>query len=216
MAAVSRRDPPATALPCRLCLPPRGLCSDFCAISPLLVPTRPEKGTRASREWSRAARSRLRASARSGMSAGIARHGIATARRGAQCRPDACLPLRTGREDPDPDGASVVQELLGRRMADSPTKITPYRNGPYLVRGPFVIVDQSGNEIEIKRRVVALCRCGRSQIRPFCDGTHKAIGFRADSGLAVSTEDPRVTVAQSTQRGGRVPERAARVEDSAS
>jgi CDGSH-type Zn-finger protein len=68
-------------------------------------------------------------------------------------------------------------------MAASPAKITPYRNGPYLVRGPFVMVDQKGNEIEVKRRVVALCRCGRSQIRPFCDGTHKAIGFRADSGL---------------------------------
>jgi CDGSH-type Zn-finger protein len=75
-------------------------------------------------------------------------------------------------------------------MADSPTKITPYRNGPYLVRGPFVMVDQKGNEIEVKRRVVALCRCGRSQIRPFCDGTHKAIGFRADSGLpAVAPEE---------------------------
>ncbi|HUC07528.1 MAG TPA: CDGSH iron-sulfur domain-containing protein [Solirubrobacterales bacterium] len=67
------------------------------------------------------------------------------------------------------------------------TTITPYRNGPYLVRGPFAIVDQDGNEIEVKRRVVALCRCGRSQIRPFCDGTHKAIGFRADSAVP---EDP--------------------------
>lgn len=76
-------------------------------------------------------------------------------------------------------------------MGDSPTKITPYRNGPYLVRGPFVMVDQKGNEIEVKRRVVALCRCGRSQIRPFCDGTHKAIGFRADSGLpAPASEEP--------------------------
>jgi CDGSH-type Zn-finger protein len=61
--------------------------------------------------------------------------------------------------------------------------LVPYRNGPYLVRGPFTMVDQEGNEIEIKRRVVALCRCGRSQIRPFCDGTHKAIRFRAESGL---------------------------------
>jgi len=62
-----------------------------------------------------------------------------------------------------------------------PTKITPYRNGPYLIRGSFVICDQDGNEIETKRSVVALCRCGKSQIRPFCDGTHKTIGFRAES-----------------------------------
>lgn len=63
------------------------------------------------------------------------------------------------------------------------TKITPYRDGPYLVRGPFTLVDQDGNEIEVRRRVVALCRCGRSQMRPFCDGTHKAIGFQAPSGV---------------------------------
>lgn len=68
-------------------------------------------------------------------------------------------------------------------MPHSPAKITPYRDGPYLVRGPFHLVDQDGNEIEVKRRVVALCRCGRSQIRPFCDGTHKAIGFQAESGV---------------------------------
>ena len=74
-------------------------------------------------------------------------------------------------------------------MADLPTRITPYRNGPYLVRGPFAIVDQNGTEIETKRRVVALCRCGRSQIRPFCDGTHKAVGFRADSGPPITTEE---------------------------
>lgn len=82
-------------------------------------------------------------------------------------------------------------------MTDSPVKITPYRNGPYLLRGPFVIVDQNGDEIETKRRVVALCRCGRSKIRPFCDGTHKAIGFRADSG-PVEPVDPGAAP-QSTQ-----------------
>jgi CDGSH-type Zn-finger protein len=72
-------------------------------------------------------------------------------------------------------------------MADPLTKITPYRDGPYLVRGPFSLVDQDGNEIELRRRVVALCRCGRSQIRPFCDGTHKAIRFQAESGVPNST-----------------------------
>ncbi|HEX8689435.1 MAG TPA: CDGSH iron-sulfur domain-containing protein [Solirubrobacterales bacterium] len=76
-------------------------------------------------------------------------------------------------------------------MADE-TRITPYRNGPYLVRGPFTLVDQDGKEIEVKRRVVALCRCGRSQMRPFCDGTHKTTRFRAESGPPQSTAVPDV------------------------
>lgn len=62
------------------------------------------------------------------------------------------------------------------------TRVTPYRDGPYLLRGDFELVDQDGVAIPCARRTVALCRCGRSQIRPFCDGTHKLIGFRADSG----------------------------------
>lgn len=60
--------------------------------------------------------------------------------------------------------------------------ITPYRDGPLIVRGSFRILDQDGNEIDARRRTVALCRCGRSQIRPFCDGSHKLIGFRAEGG----------------------------------
>jgi CDGSH-type Zn-finger protein len=71
---------------------------------------------------------------------------------------------------------------------DEAAKITPYRNGPYLIRGPFTMVDQEGNEIEVRRPVIALCRCGRSQTRPFCDGTHKAIGFRAESGVQAPEE----------------------------
>jgi len=65
-------------------------------------------------------------------------------------------------------------------VAEEQVTITPYPNGPYLVRGPFRLVDNDGNEIEAKRRTVALCRCGRSQIKPFCDGTHKLVGFRAE------------------------------------
>jgi CDGSH-type Zn-finger protein len=59
--------------------------------------------------------------------------------------------------------------------------ITPYQDGPYLVRGPFVIRDQNGNEIAASRRVIALCRCGKSRIRPFCDGTHRLVDFHAPS-----------------------------------
>lgn len=57
--------------------------------------------------------------------------------------------------------------------------ITPYRDGPYLVRGPFVLVGQDGAPIPGSRRTIALCRCGKSRIRPYCDGTHKLVDFRA-------------------------------------
>lgn len=66
-------------------------------------------------------------------------------------------------------------------MSDERVVITPYRDGPYLVRGPVELRDQDGEPIVSDRRVVALCRCGRSRIRPFCDGTHHLIRFRADS-----------------------------------
>ena len=59
--------------------------------------------------------------------------------------------------------------------------ITPYRDGPLLVRGPFRLLDQDGNEIEAGRDTVALCRCGKSRLRPFCDGSHKVVRFRAPS-----------------------------------
>ena len=61
--------------------------------------------------------------------------------------------------------------------------ITPYRDGPLLVRGPFALADQDGNELAVDRPVVPLCRCGRSRMRPFCDGTHQLVRFRAPSGV---------------------------------
>ena len=61
--------------------------------------------------------------------------------------------------------------------------ITPYRDGPLLVRGPVRLADQNGDEIVVERNVVALCRCGKSRTRPLCDGSHKLIQFRAPSGL---------------------------------
>jgi CDGSH-type Zn-finger protein len=60
--------------------------------------------------------------------------------------------------------------------------VTPYRDGPYLIRGPFRMLDQEGNEIATRRPTIALCRCGKSRMRPLCDGTHRTIGFRAPSG----------------------------------
>ena len=68
--------------------------------------------------------------------------------------------------------------------------ITPYRDGPLLVRGPFTLADQDGNPIEVGRRTVALCRCGKSRMRPFCDGTHKLVRFRAPSTAEDGREPP--------------------------
>ena len=78
-------------------------------------------------------------------------------------------------------------------------RITAYRDGPLLVRGEVVLTDESGAEIDPGRHPVALCRCGKSRIRPFCDGTHALIRFRAPSeperGRAPgsATRTPRVT-----------------------
>ena len=60
-------------------------------------------------------------------------------------------------------------------------RITPYRDGPLLVRGPFTITDQDGRAIDVHQGTVALCRWGRSRRKPFCDGTHKVVGFTAAS-----------------------------------
>ena len=67
-------------------------------------------------------------------------------------------------------------------------RITAYRDGPLLVRGPFRLEDQDGNPIESRRDSIALCRCGKSRMRPFCDGTHRLIGFRVPSTAEVGRE----------------------------
>ena len=70
-------------------------------------------------------------------------------------------------------------------------RITPYRDGPILVRGPFVLTDQDGNEIPTHQTTIALCRCGRSARKPFCDGTHKLAGWRAASGTQPTPRPPQ-------------------------
>jgi CDGSH-type Zn-finger protein len=54
-------------------------------------------------------------------------------------------------------------------------------NGPLLVEGPVTIFDAAGNQFTIPagKPAVALCRCGQSNNKPFCDGTHKTCSFIA-------------------------------------
>ena len=69
------------------------------------------------------------------------------------------------------------------------TTITPYENGPLIVRGDFELRTPDGESIEPGRDTIALCRCGKSAIKPFCDGTHKSVRFRA--GTQRDTDPPR-------------------------
>ena len=58
-------------------------------------------------------------------------------------------------------------------------QINALDNGPFLVKGAVSVTDAKGNEFRAERASVALCRCGGSKTKPFCDGTHSRLGFRA-------------------------------------
>ena len=60
----------------------------------------------------------------------------------------------------------------------APAKITINPNGSIRIEGDFTIHDAEGREFGLAgRKVISLCRCGRSENKPFCDGHHKTSGF---------------------------------------
>lgn len=67
--------------------------------------------------------------------------------------------------------------------AEGPLTITASANGPLLLRGPFAI--SGASDATQHRDVAALCRCGGSHNRPFCDGTHRRIGFQDQEASSV-------------------------------
>jgi uncharacterized Fe-S cluster protein YjdI len=77
-----------------------------------------------------------------------------------------------------PTGALRYRRLDGGPQEEPPdeTRIEPRPNGPLFVRGRVRIVDSEGEVIREDTRV-ALCRCGGSKNKPFCDGTHRSNGF---------------------------------------
>jgi CDGSH-type Zn-finger protein len=63
----------------------------------------------------------------------------------------------------------------------SETRITCNNHGPLRVSGSFTIADSQGNAFDLAgREVVSLCRCGASSNKPFCDGSHRTIGFQSE------------------------------------
>jgi CDGSH-type Zn-finger protein len=62
-------------------------------------------------------------------------------------------------------------------------------NGPYLITGDVEVVDAQGRRfVRPQGTAIALCRCGNSANKPFCDGSHKRIGFHADD-VAARVDD---------------------------
>ncbi len=60
-------------------------------------------------------------------------------------------------------------------------KITVRNNGPLRVEGEFTIYDMDGNAFDLAGRTgISLCRCGHSQNKPFCDGSHAKVGFQSE------------------------------------
>ena len=58
-------------------------------------------------------------------------------------------------------------------------EIKATQNGPYVIMGSAKFTDADGNEQTTPGSAIALCRCGQSSNKPFCDGTHKKVGLEA-------------------------------------
>jgi len=62
----------------------------------------------------------------------------------------------------------------------SATRITVRPNGPYRLEGDFELVDGQGRPFGLGgRTAISLCRCGHSNDKPFCDGSHAKVGFQS-------------------------------------
>ena len=72
-------------------------------------------------------------------------------------------------------------------------KITARKNGPFRVEAPegsIELTDADGNKYDLAGKTAfALCRCGASVNKPFCDGTHSRIGFQAAEAAVRAEEE---------------------------
>jgi CDGSH-type Zn-finger protein len=62
----------------------------------------------------------------------------------------------------------------------SDVTVSVKQSGPLLVAGPIQLFDADDNAYTLDKEVIALCRCGQSANKPFCDGSHKTTGFTAE------------------------------------
>ncbi len=73
-----------------------------------------------------------------------------------------------------------MNAVLRATIGAMPTKVTVINNGPIRLEGDFEIFDVAGNRFGLAgRTVISLCRCGKSENKPFCDGKHGVTGFES-------------------------------------
>lgn len=94
-----------------------------------------------------------------------------------QCPTDA-LTWKWNRDLTVSEAEELNNELEGEEMVPLPvTEISIVENGPALIKGKFRMKKSSGEPFETPAQI-ALCRCGSSHNKPFCDGSHFNSGFR--------------------------------------
>jgi CDGSH-type Zn-finger protein len=103
-----------------------------------------------------------------------ARYGVALCRCGASADKPFCDSSHIGIGFSDEPCAQSMPDERADEKVDAPPSIRITRNGPYEVCGVDLEIECPG----VPPRTYALCRCGGSQSKPFCDGTHERIGFR--------------------------------------
>jgi hypothetical protein len=83
---------------------------------------------------------------------------------------------------PEVPGAPLgdTPERSPNSRSAAPVSVVACTDGPLLVRGDFELIGADGTEVPRTRRTVALCRCGASALKPYCDGSHKFTGFRSE------------------------------------
>ncbi len=105
-----------------------------------------------------------------------------------------------------PTGALHFRRLDGgpQELADEQTTVEPRPNGPLYVRGQVRIVDADGGLIREDTRV-ALCRCGASENKPFCDGSHRRVGFEMAPASAEGPDEAGAKPSRPAPETGETP-----------
>ena len=100
-----------------------------------------------------------------------------------------------------PSGALRYERLDGSpsEVADVPTTMVPWPNGPLLVRGEIEVRDRHGDVFTASPRA-AICRCGASSNQPFCDLSHREAGFRDNPRVHGESRDQATSPVDITDR----------------